>query len=122
MTVLTTRATVAGERCVKTTVSDDDLAFAQNKLDLNGNKITYASLAQTVHKLKPEVTRHDKFARLVWARVLKGNAEGADEGETLPPNIEGFKGTRKLGPSSSTRSARRWTCRPTPHVSSCSTR
>ena len=70
--------------------SDDDLAFAQNKLDLNGRKIAYASLAQMVHTLKPEVTRDDKFARLVWARILKGNAEGADEGETLPPNIDGF--------------------------------
>jgi len=35
-----------------------------------------------VHKLKPEVTRDDKFARLVWERILKGNAEGADEGES----------------------------------------
>ena len=34
-----------------------------------------------IHKLKPEVTRDDKFARLAWARVLKGNVEGADEGK-----------------------------------------
>ena len=51
-----------------------------------------------VHKLKPEVTRDEKFARLVWARILKGNAEGADEGQSLPPNIDGFIGARKMGP------------------------
>ncbi len=79
--------------------SDDDLAFAQNKLDLNGKPIKYASLAEMVHRLKPEVTRDEKFARLVWARVLKGNAEGAVEGESLPPNIDGFFGTRQIGPN-----------------------
>ena len=61
--------------------SDDDLAFASSKLDLNGKPIKYASLAEMIHKLKPEVTRDEKCARLVWARILKGNAEGADEGE-----------------------------------------
>jgi hypothetical protein len=79
--------------------SDDDLAFAANKLDLNGKPIKYASLAEMVHKLKPEVTRDDKFARLVWARVLKGNAEGAADGESLPPNIDGFLGKRDIGPN-----------------------
>lgn len=79
--------------------SDDDLAFAANKLDLNGRPIKYASLATMIHKLKPEVTRDDKFARLVWARVLKGNAEGATDTETLPPNIDGFVGKRDLGPN-----------------------
>jgi hypothetical protein len=79
--------------------SDDDLAFAESKLDLNGKPIKYASLAEMVHTLKPEVTRDEKFARLVWARVLKGNAEGASEGEALPPNIDGFFGTRKIGPN-----------------------
>ena len=34
----------------------------------------------------------------MWARVLKGNAEGAVEGESLPPNVTGFIGTKKLGP------------------------
>jgi len=77
--------------------ADDDLAFASNKLDLNGKKIADASLAEMIHKLKPEVTRDEKFARLVWTRVLKGNAEGADEAETLPPNINGFVGARKMG-------------------------
>lgn len=45
--------------------SDDDLAFAESKLDLNGKPIKYASLAEMIHKLKPEVTRDEKFARLV---------------------------------------------------------
>jgi hypothetical protein len=79
--------------------SDDDLAFAQSKLDLNGKPIKYASLAEMVHTLKPEVTRDEKFARLAWARVLKGNAEGADDEASLPPNVDGFVGTRKTGPN-----------------------
>jgi hypothetical protein len=80
--------------------SDDDLAFAGNKLDLNGRPIGgYASLAEMVHRLKPDVTPDEKFARLVWARVLKGNAEGAADGESLPPDIDGFSGTRKIGPN-----------------------
>ena len=78
---------------------DDDLAFAHSKIDLNGKPIKYASLAEMVHRLKPAVTPDEKFARLVWARVLKGNAEGAVEGESLPPNIDGFIGTRKIGPN-----------------------
>jgi hypothetical protein len=67
--------------------SDDDLAFAQSKIDLNGKSIKYASLAEMVHRLKPAVTPDEKFARLVWARVLKGNAEGAVEGESLPHDV-----------------------------------
>ena len=78
--------------------SDDCLAFATSKLDLNGKPIKYASLTEMVHTLKPEVTRDEKFARLVWARILKGNAEGADEGESLPPNLNGFVGACKMGP------------------------
>jgi hypothetical protein len=35
----------------------------------------------------------------VWARVLKGNAEGAVEAESLPPNIDEFIGTRNIGPN-----------------------
>jgi hypothetical protein len=78
--------------------SDDDLAFAESKVDLNGKPISYGALAEMVHELKPAVTRDDKYASLVWARVLKGNAEGAAEGKSLPPNIEGFAGKRELGP------------------------
>lgn len=78
--------------------SDDDLAFAESKIDLNGKPIAYGALSEMIHELKPEVTADEKFARLVWARVLKGNAEGANSGQTLPPNIDGFMGTRELGP------------------------
>jgi hypothetical protein len=74
--------------------SDDDLAFAKSKIDLSGNEIKYASLATMIHTLKPEITPDEKFARLVWARILKGNAEG----QTLPPNIAGFVGTKEIGP------------------------
>jgi mono/diheme cytochrome c family protein len=89
--------------------SDDDLSFAKSKVDLNGKPIKYAALAQQFHKLKPEVTRDDKFARLVWARILKGNAEAATgvqvlgagnvigSTESAPPNIDGFVGARKMG-------------------------
>lgn len=67
-------------------------------MDLNGKPIKYGALVDMVHELKPEITADDKFARLVWARVLKGNAEGAAEGESLPPNIDGFIGPKELGP------------------------
>src|SRR5437879_10113028 len=40
--------------------SDDDLAFAAGKIDLNGKPIKYAALLTMQHKLKPEVTRDDK--------------------------------------------------------------
>jgi hypothetical protein len=80
--------------------SDDDLAFAAGKVDLNGKPIKYGSRVEMVHRLEPEVTRDDKFARPVWARVLKGNAEGADQNlKTFPPNIDGFIGTRDVGPT-----------------------
>jgi hypothetical protein len=57
--------------------SDDDLSFAPAKVDLNGKPIKYAALLEQGHRLKPDVTRDDKFARLVWARILRGNAEAA---------------------------------------------
>jgi len=44
--------------------SDDDLAFAAGKIDLNGKAIKYDSLLTMEHKLKPEVTRDERFARL----------------------------------------------------------
>jgi hypothetical protein len=77
--------------------SDDDLAFAPKKIDLNGKPIAYNSLLTEQHKLKSGVTRDEKFARLVWARVLKGNAEAATNDLTHPPNIAGFIGPKKMG-------------------------
>jgi hypothetical protein len=73
-------------------LSDDDMAFAPRKVDRNGKVIAYRSLTEQIHKLKPEVTRDDKFARLVWARVLRGNVEAATNEESHPPHINGFIG------------------------------
>jgi len=78
-------------------LSDDDMAFAPKKVDLDGNVVKYASLLTQVHKIKTAVTRDEKFARLAWARVLRGNAEAATNDETYPPNIDGFVGARKIG-------------------------
>jgi hypothetical protein len=78
--------------------SDDDLAFA-SKVDLNGKAISYNALAGMVHKLKPEVTPDEKFARLAWARILRGNAEGAGDSKALAPNIDGFIGAKVQGPN-----------------------
>jgi hypothetical protein len=78
-------------------LSDDDMAFAPKKVDINGNVAKYASEAGQIHKLKSGVTRDDKFARLAWARVLRGNVEAATNDESYPPNIDGFVGARKMG-------------------------
>jgi hypothetical protein len=43
------------------------------------------------------VTRDDKFARLVWAKILKGNAEAAGSEESFSPYIDGFFGKRDVG-------------------------
>jgi hypothetical protein len=77
-------------------LSDDDIGFAGGKVDRNGK--TPAPVFENFlqqHKLKPEVTRDDKFARLAWARVLRGNVEAATSERSSPPNIDGFVGTRK---------------------------
>jgi len=79
--------------------SDDDMAFAAKKLDVYGKPVPYASLLTQQHKLKPEVTRDEKFARMVWARVLKGNAEAATGEVVHAPNVEGFIGPKKIGPN-----------------------
>lgn len=73
--------------------SDDDLAFG-SKVDVEGNPVTFALLTRARNRLKPEVTADEKFAQLVWERVLRGNVEGAGDQETLPPNIDGFIGTK----------------------------
>jgi hypothetical protein len=77
-------------------LSDDDMAFTPRKLDRDGNVIKYQSLLTQRNKLKPQVTRDDKFARLVWERVLRGNVEAATNEETHPPNINGFVGKRDV--------------------------
>jgi hypothetical protein len=77
-------------------LSDDDMAFAPKKVDRDGKVIKYQSLLTQIHKLKPEVSRDDKFARLVWARVLRGNVEAATNDESHPPNINGFIGKKDI--------------------------
>jgi hypothetical protein len=47
------------------------MAFAARKVDRDGKVIAYNSLTEQIHKLKPAVSRDDKFTRLVWERVLK---------------------------------------------------
>jgi mono/diheme cytochrome c family protein len=79
------------------TLSDDDIGFAA-KVDRNGKKppSVFENFLVQQNKLKPEVTRDEKFARLAWERVLRGNVEMAGGGETNPPNIDGFVGPRKI--------------------------
>jgi len=79
------------------TLSDDDIGFA-SKVDRNGKKplSVFENFLVQQNKLKPEITRDDKFARLAWERVLRGNVEMAGGGETNPPNINGFVGPRKI--------------------------
>lgn len=80
------------------TLSDDDIGFAASKVDRNGKKPppVFENFLHQQNKLKPQVTRDDKFARLAWERVLRGNVEAAGAGETTPPNIDGFVGPRKI--------------------------
>ena len=78
------------------TLSDDDLG--RPKVDRNGKTPpqVFVNFVEQQNKLKPEVTRDDKFARLAWARVLRGNVEAATSLESSPPNIDGFVGPRKI--------------------------
>lgn len=78
--------------------SDDDLAF-NDTLDANGNSVSYNDLNSWRHKLKSKVSKDAKFAQLVWERILKGNVEGSGSSSTLPPNINGFVGTRSTCPN-----------------------
>jgi hypothetical protein len=80
------------------TLSDDDIGFAAKKVDRNGNTPppVFENFLVQQNKLKPCVTRDDKFARLAWARVLRGNVEAASNDPTFPPNIDGFVGPRKI--------------------------
>jgi hypothetical protein len=80
------------------TLSDDDIGFAASKVDRNGKKPApvFENFLLQQNKLKPEVTRDDKYARLAWARVLRGNVEAAGAEESSPPNVDGFIGPRKI--------------------------
>ena len=80
------------------TLSDDDIGFSNGKVDRNGNppRSVFENFIVQQNKLKPEITRDDKFARIAWARVLRGNVEAATSEPTSPPNIDGFVGSRKI--------------------------
>jgi len=80
------------------TLSDDDIGFANGKVDRNGKPplSVFENFVVQQNKLKPGVTRDDKFARIAWARVLRGNVEAATSEPSSPPNIDGFVGTRKI--------------------------
>jgi hypothetical protein len=77
-------------------LSDDDVGRVP-KMDRNGRKPTqvFENLLNQQNRLKPEVTRDDKFARLVWERILRGNTEAAGPEESYPPNIDGFVATQR---------------------------
>src|SRR6516225_7795986 len=79
------------------TLSDDDIGFANGKVDRNGKPplSIFENFVVQQNKLKPGVTRDDKFARIAWARVLRGNVEAATSEPSSPPNIDGFVGARK---------------------------
>ena len=80
------------------TLSDDDIGFAAEKVDRNGNRpeSVFVNFLLQQNRLKPEVTRDDKFARLAWARILRGNVEAATSEVSSPPNIDGFVGPRNI--------------------------
>lgn len=78
--------------------SDDDLAYSvSGKLTFSGDRISFNDLQNMKSNLRPAVTKDEKFARLVWQRILYGNVEGSGEAPSLPPNIDGFVGRRSLG-------------------------
>jgi hypothetical protein len=80
------------------TLSDDDIGFAGGKVDRNGRAPlgVFENFIVQQNRLKPSVTRDDKFARLAWERILRGNVEAASADLSSPPNIDGFVGPRKI--------------------------
>jgi hypothetical protein len=66
--------------------SDDDLSFGTTK-DVNGNAVSQNFFQQKVN-FASSVSEDANFANLVWARILKGNVEGARQPAA---NISGFK-------------------------------
>jgi hypothetical protein len=77
-------------------LSDDDVGRVP-KVDRNGRNpgSVFENLLKQQNRLKPSVTRDDKFARLVWERILRGNVEAAGPQESYPPNIDGFIATKR---------------------------
>jgi hypothetical protein len=80
------------------TLSDDDIGFAGGKVDRNGKTplAVFENFVVQQNRLKPDVTKDEKFARLAWERVLRGNVEAASGDLSSKPNIDGFVGVRKM--------------------------
>lgn len=74
--------------------SDDDLAFGNGKKDYKGNTIS-ASVQAKKYNFTNKTVKDPEHALRIWERVLHGNVEGAVTSGTIPPYIDGFKGTRK---------------------------
>lgn len=74
--------------------SDDDLAFGGGKRDYRGNAVS-ASVQNRKYGFTNQTTKDPEHALRIWERILHGNVEGAVQQGTIPPYIDGFKGTRK---------------------------
>ncbi|MEY4588440.1 MAG: hypothetical protein RL497_516 [Pseudomonadota bacterium] len=74
--------------------SDDDLAFGNGKKDYKGTAVT-ASVQQKKYNFTGKTVKDPEHALRIWERILHGNVEGAVTSGTIPPYIDGFKGTRK---------------------------
>jgi hypothetical protein len=79
--------------------SDDDMAFSggQNvtKKDYRGNNLA-SNTQQQKYNFTNQTVADPEHALRTWERILHGNVEGAAvNSPTIPPYIDGFKGTRK---------------------------
>lgn len=74
--------------------SDDDLAFGNGKMDYRGNAVNGAVQRQRYNFTNTTV-EDPAHALRIWERILHGNVEGAVTQGTIPPYIDGFKGTRR---------------------------
>ena len=74
--------------------SDDDLAFGNGKKDYKGTAVT-ASVQNKKYNFTGKTVKDPEHALRIWERILHGNVEGAVTSGTIPPYIDGFKGTRK---------------------------
>jgi hypothetical protein len=73
--------------------SDDDLAFGNGKRDYLGNTVN-AQVQQQKYNFTNRTVADPAHALRIWERILHGNVEGAVTSGTIPPYIDGFKGTR----------------------------
>jgi hypothetical protein len=74
--------------------SDDDLAFGNGKRDYQGTAVN-AQVQSQKYNFTGRTVEDPAHALRIWERVLHGNVEGAVQSGTIPPYIDGFKGTRK---------------------------